>query len=485
MTHKTFADAIFEAEKHGQHALKHAALSGLEGPELKLAMEALNPYRVFNIKKFDKPKVFANDDPDYSLFLKLLDQLVTRELSGNAAKAAVTAILGSYTERTATVLQRVLLKDLKCGAGVSVFKKLYPLHADDFFPEFELMLAAKIDEKPEVVRKTDVLLTPGILEKKYKLRFPMIAEAKYDGKRLLAYVNGGRVEYLTRSGNKAEWCDGLFDAELIRIEQLLGYPFVLDGEVLGRSFQETASASGSDADALEARRHCKFFAFDWMSLSVWQNRSATSPQHRRSAEVLGFITTLGLTKITKSKSKTVYSIADLKAFYAEVLKDGVNADGTINGLGEGLIIKNHDGLYEWDRSKNWFKWKPVLDLDLEIVGFYEGDAGKKNEGKLGGMIMRGRDENDRPIFTHCGGFKVTDPDTKKFIDEKAAAEGLNLKTMNRDQWFRAYVWSHQAEFLGQTAMIECQELSLADGATEWAARFPQFCHIRHDKVTVK
>ena len=480
MTHKTFADAIFEAEKHGKHDLKYAALGGLDNTELELASQALNPYRVFNIKKFDKPKVYANADPDYSLFLKLLDQLVTRELSGNAAKAAVTAILGSYTERTATALQRVLLKDLKCGAGVSVFKKLYP-HAAAGFPEFELMLAAKIDEKPEVVRKTDVLLTPAILQKKYKLTFPVIAESKYDGKRLLAMVSGGKVEYLTRQGNTADWCNGLFDEELCKIEQQLGFPFVLDGEVLGRSFQETSKAGGSDADAIEARKHCKFFAFDWMPLATWQARAATSPQWKRSAKILAFINSLGLVKITKSKSKVCYSIAELKEFYAEVLKDGVNADGTINGLGEGLIIKNHDGLYEWDRSKNWFKWKPVLDLDLEIVGFYEGDAGKKNEGKLGGMIMRGQDENGRKIFTHCGGFKVTDPDTKKFIDEKAAAQGLDVKSLNRDQWFRDYVWRNQAEFLGKTAMIECQELSLAEGATEWAARFPQFCHIRNDK----
>ena len=473
---KTFADAIFEAEKHSKQEPKYAALAGLDGDELKLAQEALNPYRVFNIKKFDPPKVFAAVDPDYSLFLRMLDELTSRTLSGNAARATVTAVLGQYTERTAKALQRVLLKDLKCGAGVSVFKKLYP-KAD--FPEFELMLAAKIDEKPEAVRKHDVVLTPAILEKKYKLKFPVLAETKYDGKRLLAVVENGKVEYLTRSGMKADWCDGLFDDELIKAEKYIGQPFVLDGEVLGRSFYETAKAKGSANDT--AKSHLKFYAFDWMPLSTWKLRLRTDPQHRRSQGVQNIIEYCDLNKIIKSKSRLCHSIAELRAFYAEVLKDGVNPDGTLNGLGEGLIIKNPDGVYEWDRSNFWFKWKPVLDVDLKITGFYAGDAGTKNEDKLGGLKLEGYDENGRFIRTNCGGFKVSGPELKAWIDAMATAEGLDLKELNRDQWFRAYVWNHQAEFLGKTAMLEGQELSLADGETAYAVRFPQFVRIRTDK----
>jgi DNA ligase-1 len=473
---KTFAEAVFEAEKHSKQEPKFAALSGLQGDELKLVQEALNPYRVFNIKKFDQPKAFASTDPSYDQFFELLNQLTDRTLTGNAARIAVTAVLGQYTVHTAKALQRVLLKDLKCGAGETVFSKLYPT-VD--FPSFELMLAAKIDEKPEAVRKHDIVLTPAILEKKYGLRFPVIAESKYDGKRLLALVENGKVTYLTRSGKKADWCDGLFDDELVKAEKYIGQPFVLDGEVLGKSFYETARAKGSGND--EAKANLRFYAFDWMLLSTWKLRLKTDPQHRRSDGVLSIIEACDLQKIIKSKSKICYSIAELRAFYAEVLKDGINADGTLNGLGEGLIIKNMHGVYEWDRSNFWFKWKPILDVDLKITGFYAGDPGTKNEDKLGGIKLEGFDENGKFIRTNCGGFKVSGPELKAFIDEKAKAEGLDLNTLNRDQWFRAYVWNHQGEFVNKTAMLEGQELSLAEGETAYAVRFPQFVRIRDDK----
>ena len=141
---KTFADAIFEAEKHSKQEPKFEALSGLSGDDLRLVAEALNPYRVFNIRKYDLPKSYAFLDPSYYYFFNLLDDLHTRALTGNAAKAATTNCLAIYTEQTAKAFMRVLDKDLKCGASSTTFKKIYP-----FFdvPEFDLMGAEKMAPK--------------------------------------------------------------------------------------------------------------------------------------------------------------------------------------------------------------------------------------------------------------------------------------------------------------------------------------------------
>ena len=477
---KTFADAIFEAELHGKQAPKYAALSGLSGDDIRLVQEALSPFRVFNVKKFDAPLVYANDDSvGYGYFFELLDYLANRTLTGNAARAAITGVLSQYTERTAKALMRVLLKDLKCGAGVSVFKEVYP-HVH--FPSFELMLAAKIEEKPQAVRAKDVVLTPAILQKKYGLKFPVIAESKYDGNRMLAIVNNGVVEFRSRNGLLIEWVTDVFDAELRKIEQYVGQPVVVDGEVLARSFQETAEAKGSKN--LEAKKHLIFYAFDYMPLSTWNLQGKTDPQHRRSSLLLQMTEVLDLRKIVKSKSKLCYTIAELRAFYAEVLDDGKNDDGTLNGLGEGLIIKNPDGVYEWDRSRFWFKWKPVIDVDLTIVGFELGKPNSKNHDKLGGMLIEGEDENGNFIRATAGGFKVSGAELKKFIEEKAAAVGIvgpAFEALNKDQFFRKYVWEHKAEFLGKTGLFEAQELTLASGETVYSLRFPQFVRIRDDK----
>src|ERR1035437_6229843 len=180
-----FATAILTAEKISTKAEKFKALSGFGPDERKLLWETFNAFRVFGIRQYDWPTVFANHDPVsrtasvYEPFLHLLDLLANRVLTGSAAKKAVTATLSLYTEHTALALRRVLNKDLDCGANRDSFLKIYP---DLNIPKFELMLAGKIEENAKT-------LTTQILANKYGLKFPVIAEAKYDGNRLLAKVD--------------------------------------------------------------------------------------------------------------------------------------------------------------------------------------------------------------------------------------------------------------------------------------------------------
>lgn len=443
---KSFADAILSAEQIATKKEKYAALSGLKGHDLLLIEECFNPYRVFGIRKWNKPPVYANIDPGFEQFFKLLDALASRQLSGNAARDAVTAILGFYTEQTASILERVIKKDLECGASAETFVKIYP---ELNIPSFDLMLAAKIEEKAEGKNA----LTTEILAKKYKLNFPVLAESKYDGNRLIAIVEKGDVKYLSRSGKPSDYCAGLFDDELRQIETHFGEPMVIDGEALANSFQETMNAKGSKGS--DAKANLKFYSFDIMTLKNWKDRNwaRAGLQSDRSTLLAETINTLGLTKIIKSKFKICFSIEELRAFYAEVLADGLNVDGTLNGLGEGLIIKNVNGVYEWDRSKFWYKWKPVIDLDLQIIGFELGNGRLANT--IGTLLLSGEDENGRKIEARCG-------------------SGLN-------DLMREYILNNQAKLLGKTVMIEAQEVCIAQGSETYSARFPIFIKIRDDK----
>jgi DNA ligase-1 len=431
---KDFVTAISTAEKISTKVDKHAALSGMSGDDLRLVWEANNPYRVFNVRKWDEP-VYANHDPlDHSRFFTLLDALHSRTITGNDARASVSAVLGEYTEHTASYLERVLLKDLKCGASGETFGKIYPTLK---IPSFEVMLAGKVDEK-------------------YKWFFPVLAESKYDGNRLVAFIKADRstpVEYFSRGGRPSDYCAGLFDEELFKMAEHWGCDLCVDGEVLANSFQETMNARGSKGDA--AKANLKFFAFDIIRRHDWEtnNGANAAQQTTRSAALEATIRKLDLKKVIKSKYKICKDMPELQAFYAEVLEEGKNSDGTLNGLGEGLILKNPKGEYEWKRSKNWMKWKPVIDLDLEIVGFYEGEGRLK--GTLGGLELSGKNENDDPVEARCG---------SGFSDD-----------------MRNMIWKNRQKFLGKIAMIECQEISLAQDSKVYSARFPIFIRIRDDK----
>ena len=468
-----FATAILTAETISTKAEKFKALSGFGPAEKKLLWETFNTFRVFGIRQYDWPQAFANVDPSYDQFFELLNLLADRTLTGNAARAAVTGVLSQYTQKTASVLKRVLNKDLDCGANRDSFLKIYP---DLNIPQFALMLAGKIEENAKT-------LTTKILAEKYGLVFPVIAEAKYDGNRLLAKVviddllsSGVRkmrdvkdrtVEYLSRSGKPSDHCAGLFDDELLKMAEHVGTSIVVDGEVLANSFQETMNAKGSgNADAKAA---LKFFAFDYMIMSDWEANDCPWTQEQRSAQLSNLVKETSAVKVIKSKYKICHNIQELRDFYAVILDEGQNDDGTLNGLGEGLIIKDPKGFYEWERSAViidrktkkviksifWVKWKPVIDLDLEIVGWEYGKGRLANT--VGKVHLSGKDENGTLVEAKCGsGF-----------NDKQRAELLALALANK--------------LNGKILCIEAQEICKAANSDTHSARFPIAIRFRDDK----
>lgn len=451
---KKLADAVYAAELTTKKEGKKAALDGLGTDDLRLVMEALNPYRVFNIRKYDWPTAFASIDPvGYQNFFTLLDQLQARAITGNAARNAVTAVLGTYTERTAVILARVLNKDLKCGAHTT-FEKLYPGFA---IPYYDLMLCDKIKDN-----------------KKWSWTFPCWAEVKYDGMRGTARVENGVVTLLSREGNTMDYYDGLFDVDLVEMERLWGAPIMVDGETLSVGFQDTMISKGSGAD----KSNMRFNAFDVMSLSEWDARSCPRDQMARRKQLEALILAAKTTKVLLSIGKVLHNMAEAEEFYFQVTEHG------LPGQDEGLIIKQMAGLYEWNAKKRtltWAKWKPVIDVDVKIVGCYEGNKDSKNEGKLGGIYVKGVDESGNVIDSKCGGFKVNSKKFNAWLKAFAKSKGVDLNAkgaVSRDEFFRTYFWQHQDELIGETCTIETQGLSQARGSSTFSLRFPQFLMLR-------
>lgn len=459
---KTFAQALALAEQTTKRDGKVAAFQGLGQDEQRLILEALNPYRVFNTKKWDEPSSYAASDASFAPFFELLDYLHDRTLTGNAARLAVVGVLSQYTKATADALARVIRKDLKCGADASTFEKIFP---NLNIPSFEVMLCGKIEGDYT----------------KHPFQFPLIAEVKYDGNRLIAKVENGEVVYLSRNGRPSDFCEGIFDAELVKLEQVIGEPIVVDGEVLADGgYQATQQAKGSE----NSKDGLRFFAFDYMTLAQWKARSCPMKQLERTESLERLIKQVGCKLVVKSDWRVLKTIEQVTDFYIEVIEQGVA------GMDEGLILKELDGSYEWDRSSVWLKLKPVYDVDLKIVGYFEGTKGTKNEGKLGGFYVEGTDENGRVIASAVGGFKVSSSKFKNWFKVFAKAnkidtssiKGLNKTgTVSFDQFFREFALCNFDLFKGQTATMEVAGFTLADGSTKWSLRFPQFTHLRDDK----
>lgn len=455
---KRFEVAISEAEMISTKKEKHEALSGLDAEGQALISNALNPRRVFHVKKWDEPVSYAEYDPgSYQIFLKLLDDLHDKVLRGDAARAAVTHTLSQFTGFTASYLARVLKKDLKCGADRTTFEDLYK---DLKLPVFLQGLAAKIDDENP--------------KSKYKWTFPCIADGKYDGFRIIAYVENGEITLYARGGNIADYYEGLFDEELIQFEKIYGRPVAIDGEAYARTFQESSKAKGVKND--EARKNLKFNVFDVMPLEEWLAQDCPTTQINRLMSIDLTLKQGDFKKLVKSKYKIVNSKQEAMDFLSEL-----EAEGELTGIlmEEGLVVKRIDGLYDWDPKREsmvWAKWKPVGDYDVKIVGFLKGNKATKNENILGRLLVEGEDENGNTIKCRVGGFKVKSPKAKGYVKWLAEQAGWDLKKlkMSEDEFIRTYIWQNQDKFLGMKIVVEGQMLSKAQGADHYAIRFPQF-----------
>jgi ATP-dependent DNA ligase len=413
-----------------------AALATADEDTKSLIWYALNPYLTYGVRKWDKPTVFNQPGRKDSSFVRdLLDLLAERKLTGDAASIAVTKVLSQFSEQEAELIELVIEKDLRAGFSEDTFNKVHGENGGtyDIIPTFEVMLADKCEEPEEFLER---------------LTFPAQADWKYDGQRTICIVREGHpIEYRARSGKPMDHLVGTYDEDLLNIRAGVGYDFVLDGESFASDFTETINAKkeGNQAakDALRLR------AFFLMPLTDWMAQKTTITMRQNREALTTIIYQNACKRIEISAGREVADYADMVAYCNEVID--VHKQ-------EGLIIKNWEAVYQWDRTIDWCKVKRMYDVDARVMAWYKGRKKSRLENTCGGITVEGRDEQGKPFRTNVG---------SGFTDEmrKHIAENFD------------------AIYLGSTAVITYQEMSLAKGATIYALRFPTIKQLlRDDKV---
>ena len=115
---------------------------------------------------------------------------------------------------------------------------------------------------------------------------------------------------------------------------------------------------------------------------------------------------------------------------------------------EGIMIKDLAAHYECKRTSSWLKWKPIITVDLEIVGFEEGTG--RNAGRLGAIICEGED-HDRRIRVNVG---------------------TGLSDAVRDQY-----WHTRDQLLGHVVEVAADAVTQNQDGT-YSLRFPRFVRFR-------
>ena len=395
--------------------------------------QAYNPYYVFGVKKVPETKDLVNKPNPWPKFWALLEGLRTRSLTGHNAKTVIEFMSEQFDSVEWNGLaRRVIIKDLRCGISEKTLNKVLG-NTEWKIPVFTCQLAT--DSEKHVAKMTGIKRL----------------EQKLDGVRVLAVITKTTVNLYSRNGkpfdNFPHIVESLEDIKnkFAKLFQACPHGFVLDGEIIGESFQALMKQAQRKTDV--QTDGMTYSVFDVIPLADFERGFWNAQQHKRLAILEEYRAVFESTDCVRVMVGIDVDLAtaeghDIMRRYAE---DSVSA-----GF-EGIVIKDIGAPYECRRSTHWMKLKPNITVDLTIVGLEEGTG--KNVGKLGALVCEGTDDGR---LIRCN-------------------VGSGLTDAQRDDY-----WINKDILVGQTVEILCDVVTQnQDGG--YSLRFPRFVRFRDDK----
>jgi bifunctional non-homologous end joining protein LigD len=176
-----------------------------------------------------------------------------------------------------------------------------------------------------------------------------VSEIKFDGYRLLAHVNGGRVRLFTRNGH--DWTDRL-PAVVAAVAQTKVRSAVFDGELVALRADGVSSFPDLQA-VLSAGQDQKlfFYLFDLLELDGWDLRGCKLTD--RKAVLESRIEWEGMLRFSKHIDQ------DLGEMHRNACKMKL----------EGIVCKKADAKYQGGRGNGWIKLKCLGREELIVLGW--------------------------------------------------------------------------------------------------------------------
>jgi DNA ligase-1 len=295
----------------------------------------------------------------------LCEDLRTRGISGHRARDAIQECAAEFdSAEWNTMCRRVLIKDLRCGISEKTLNKVLG-KTDWKIPVFTCQLAQDSTDQPKKMRGIKRL------------------ECKLDGVRVLAVVSGSSCTLFSRSGkefaNFPQIAEAILDnRKAFQHGRGTGGHYVLDGEIVGESFQKLMKQAHRKNDA--ETTGMVYHIFDIIPLDSFKEGHSNLQQYKRLEWLAAARNTL-----METDSLRIMNGLDVDLDTPE----GRNimtryAQAAVEEGFEGIMIKSLDAPYICKRADSWMKWKPTITVDLDIVGFEEGTG--RNAGRLGAIV---------------------------------------------------------------------------------------------------
>jgi DNA ligase-1 len=390
---------------------------------------AYNPYFVYGVRQVPETSNLTGLDNPWVEFWALLEGLRTRSITGHRARDQIEAMSQRFdTEQWNGLCRRVIIKDLRCGISEKTINKVCK-KTDWAIPVFSCQLAQDSTEHAA------------------KMKGRKRLEVKLDGVRVLAVCSSSGVTLYSRSGKVFENFPQIAEAldanyKLLPVSTQATGSYVLDGEIVGESFQKLMKQAHRKGNA--RTDNMVYHVFDLLPLRAFEEGFHNAQQHKRLELLEKFRAVFDTTNCVRVMSGIEVDLDVSKG--QDIMRRFAN-DAVAQGF-EGIMIKDLDAPYECRRSSFWMKWKPVITVDLKIVGFEEGTG--RNLGRLGAIVCEGVD-NGRNISVNVGS---------------------GLSDADRDEY-----WLARDQLLGDVVEVEADAVTQNQDGT-YSLRFPRFLRFR-------
>ena len=352
----------------------------------KILKLALTYYKTYNVTELT---YIPNDETTESDLINYLEKISSSSKRGMTnAEINYLSKLASISKEAFEVTNRIITKNLKCGASIKTFKKVFP-----DIETFELMTCI-----------SDI--------SKFKNRYKKCNETSYywsakkDGVRCLVGINNeSSIEYISRSGRCYLNFNLLNDdvekiIDLIKIKLNAVNDVYVDGEIISTdgNYDDTMKHIRKDNDVSDY----KYYIFDF----VIKNEQDTLPLSRRQ-EILDLI-------FNENQFDHLVQVKHNKIISGNVDVDYLNKImmSVVESGDEGIVVKMGSSPYTFkEKSVYWCKMKPYETLDLLVINKFYGKPGTKFDGLIGGFIVKYKDKRVRV------GSGLSDEDRIRFLNE--------------------------------------------------------------------
>lgn len=315
-----------------------------------VVLYALNPHWRFKMTEVLPPT--TDEDPFGLDVFQNLDCMVEASGLTNSQKQIASNIFHAFGKEGVEVINRILQKDLKCGAGPKTFRKFIPE-----IPLHEVMKCGFMSNLDKWFKNTP----KGRRAWSHKINgVRNWAIVEYKGATPVHLSNDG-LEY----PNFSVFNEAILEmVEMRPKSERNKYPCIWDGEVISTDahFNQRISEIRTHNNAHPDK--FRFLIFDYVH-----------PEFPLWMRDLIIDRTLG-----RARPKNIQKV-DLIEFAHKEQVEQIFREYVASG-GEGLVLKDLDGLYETKRVNHQVKWTPEEFVDVRVVEVLEG------KGKLAGRVGR-------------------------------------------------------------------------------------------------